>query len=250
VRNTHPSFFNSEQSQSTDSISEDINDNDEDIVDLTDDNNNNNGDNNNNDNSNDNNNDTRDNNDVNNNNNTMINENRENNTKNISKIDLNSLPMKEVLKIFTSHVKAIQQQNFQCKVGKEVLEKYTMLVEEDPKLTGQFWSWPAVRQMAQFVPIDPPPELIMPQEVQWNDSTDMQNPDDCEKTEDNTYNNKDITAGCFEGGCLHTVCYGLHMMLTPEGRKDLFKVCYERFPKEVLDELNVIFDFGCQVLLH
>ena len=68
----------------------------------------------------------------------------------------------------------------------------------------------------------------------------------CAKTEDNTYKNKDLTAGLFIGCCMHKVCYGFHLMLEPEGRKDVMKVLYERIPQEVLDGMTILFDFACQ----
>jgi hypothetical protein len=40
--------------------------------------------------------------------------------------------------------------------------------------------------------------------------------------------------------CEHGVVYGYHMMVDPEGRKDLFYVLYERFPQPVLDDLTVV----------
>ena len=68
----------------------------------------------------------------------------------------------------------------------------------------------------------------------------------CNKDESRGYSHKKHTAGLFVGCCLHAVVYGFHMMVQPEGRKDLMKVLYERFPKEVLDLLCVVFDFNCQ----
>ena len=35
-------------------------------------------------------------------------------------------------------------------------------------------------------------------------------------------------------------------MLSPEGRKDLYKVLYERMPAEIMDTLSIIYDAACQ----
>jgi hypothetical protein len=36
------------------------------------------------------------------------------------------------------------------------------------------------------------------------------------------------------------ICYGFHMMVDPEGRKDLFYVLYERWPADKLKNLTVV----------
>ena len=36
------------------------------------------------------------------------------------------------------------------------------------------------------------------------------------------------------------------MMFGPEGRKDVMKVLYERYPQDALDNLLRIYDFSCQ----
>ena len=43
-----------------------------------------------------------------------------------------------------------------------------------------------------------------------------------------------LTYGIFSLLCQHHVCYGFHIMQTPEGRNDLFCVLYERYPVEYL----------------
>lgn len=46
--------------------------------------------------------------------------------------------------------------------------------------------------------------------------------------------------GVFIVCCEHGVVYGYHLMVDPEGRKDLFYVLYERFPQQDLDNLTVV----------
>lgn len=46
--------------------------------------------------------------------------------------------------------------------------------------------------------------------------------------------------GVFITACEHGVVYSFHLMVDPEGRKDVFYVLYERMPKEVLDKLTVV----------
>ena len=54
------------------------------------------------------------------------------------------------------------------------------------------------------------------------------------------------TAGLFVGSCVHAIAYGFHIMVSPEGCKDLLKALYEQMPQEVLDQLHVLYDFACQ----
>ena len=55
-----------------------------------------------------------------------------------------------------------------------------------------------------------------------------------------------LRIGIFVSCCIHTICYGFHMMFGPEGRKDVMKVLYERYPQDALDNLLRIYDFSCQ----
>ena len=68
----------------------------------------------------------------------------------------------------------------------------------------------------------------------------------CTKAEMLQYKNCRLIAGTFVGCCPHTVSYGFHLMVDPEGRKDVMKVLYKRMPQEVLDKLCIVYDFGCQ----
>lgn len=56
-----------------------------------------------------------------------------------------------------------------------------------------------------------------------------------------------LTPGILIATCRHGVPYGFHIMFDPEGRKDVFSVLYERMPEEILANLTVIYDFGCQL---
>ena len=40
--------------------------------------------------------------------------------------------------------------------------------------------------------------------------------------------------------CEHGHIYGFHMMIDPEGRKDLYHMLYERFPQDALDQLTIV----------
>ncbi len=46
--------------------------------------------------------------------------------------------------------------------------------------------------------------------------------------------------GVFIVCCEHGVVYGFHLMVDPEGRKDMFYVLYEHYPQKNLDELTVV----------
>ena len=49
--------------------------------------------------------------------------------------------------------------------------------------------------------------------------------------------------------CEHGIVYGFHMMIDPEGRKDLFYTLYERLPQAVLDNLTVVSIHVCVLLV-
>lgn len=51
--------------------------------------------------------------------------------------------------------------------------------------------------------------------------------------------------GIFILACEHGVIYSFHMMVDPEGRKDLFYTLYERMPQDVLDSLTVVRQLPC-----
>lgn len=108
------------------------------------------------------------------------------------------------------------------------------------------WHWPKIRNLQRFEGLD---NLKQTAEVlQWADTVNEDEEENifCLKEETKGYAGKKHTAGLFVGCCLHGVGYGFHSMVAPEGRKDLLKILYERMPKEVLDELHVVFDFNCQ----
>ena len=54
--------------------------------------------------------------------------------------------------------------------------------------------------------------------------------------------------GIFVGCCMHSICYGFHLMETPEGRKDFFYVLYKYWSKEKIDSTTFIYDFFCSAL--
>lgn len=62
----------------------------------------------------------------------------------------------------------------------------------------------------------------------------------CRKADQATGANRFQVPGIFIICCSHGVVYGFHMMIDPEGRKDLFYILYERMPQEVLDKLTVV----------
>ena len=86
---------------------------------------------------------------------------------------------------------------------------------------------------------------------QWNDTTgqlpDEQSElvDECTKVEDKSYKTRDLIPGIFAACCPHQICYGFHMLVIPEERKDLMKVLYERIPEDVLKQATVLYDFAC-----
>ena len=109
----------------------------------------------------------------------------------------------------------------------------------------QYPSWPKIRSLPRLIGIDPLPTTKAPE---WSDPVENTAETElfCIKEEKRSYESHRHTAGMFVTSCLHGVCYGYHNMLQPEGRKDQAKMLYERMPKEVLDDLNILYDFNCQ----
>lgn len=129
--------------------------------------------------------------------------------------------------------------------AKEVLKSYTVLEEKPSERTGTYWSFPKIRSLPRFKGLDPKPRTVVPE---WRDEMEsalLESKLFCFKEELSGYSSRKHTAGLFIGCCLHHIVYGFHMMVSPEGRKDLLKVLYERFPQEVLDQLLVLYDFNC-----
>jgi hypothetical protein len=62
----------------------------------------------------------------------------------------------------------------------------------------------------------------------------------CRKFESGNGPNRYQIPGVFISCCEHGHIYGFHMMVDPEGRKDLFHMLYERFPQSALDQLTVV----------
>jgi hypothetical protein len=62
----------------------------------------------------------------------------------------------------------------------------------------------------------------------------------CRKAEQGAGSMRFTVPGIFIVCCEHGVVYGFHIMVDPEGRKDLFYTLYERFPQESLDKLTVV----------
>jgi hypothetical protein len=124
--------------------------------------------------------------------------------------------------------------------------KYPPVPELDSSLSGMYYpNWPRIRKLPRLEGIDPLPATRGPE---WNDPQESTTETElfCIKDETRSYESQKHTAGMFVASCLHGVCYGFHHMVQPEGRKDLMKVAYERFPKEVLDSLHILYDFNCQ----
>ena len=132
-------------------------------------------------------------------------------------------------------------------------EEAVVLPQELPSTeSGKWWGhvWPQLRSSHLYPGYDQitsnPDALFADQWANIVEDLDMSKVPLCKKTENLNYKQKPYTAGIFVGCCVHNICYGFHNMYAPEGRKDLFKVLYERMPYEVLKDLNVIFDFACQ----
>ena len=124
---------------------------------------------------------------------------------------------------------------------------YNVLPELLPEQSGTVWSWGKIQVAHLYAGIDPVPAMKESTTKQWSDTVDTAEAElFCHKEETVNYANKKHTAGIFVGCCLHGVMYGFHMMVAPEGRKDLHKVLYERMPQEVLDQMHVVYDFSCQ----
>jgi hypothetical protein len=82
-------------------------------------------------------------------------------------------------------------------------------------------------------------------DVRWQkyfEQASKQNPKDgaCRKAEQGSGPNRFQVPGVFIACCEHGIVYGFHMMIDPEGRKDLFHLLYERLPQDVLDELTIV----------
>lgn len=131
----------------------------------------------------------------------------------------------------------------------------TIIPEPSPVVSGCNWLWPKIRQGKMYEPYMEPVETPTPRPLQavnnsstqqWSTVEDVDSTAECKKVENTKYKEKDQIAGLFVGCCTHTFCYGWHCMFGPEGRKDVMKVLYERLPEKVLDNLVVIYDFGCQ----
>jgi hypothetical protein len=133
-------------------------------------------------------------------------------------------------------------------IARVIEKRYIKIPDSSFTLSGVFWpSWPKVRQFHRYVGYNDVPDKNTDKNAWADIEEDMLTSDTvCKKADTRAYINKDLIAGIFVGCCIHTVCYGFHLMLAPEGRKDVFKVLYERFPSEVLDHVNVIFDAACQ----
>jgi hypothetical protein len=129
------------------------------------------------------------------------------------------------------------------------------IAEKPSIVTGlTFPFWPKIREHRVYAGRDKLPASVASLQAaldnslnQWNDDNDNgENSAECTKIENKGYRGKDQVAGLFIACCPHTINYGRSVMFAPEGRKDLFKVLYERLPQAVLDSLTVIYDFACQ----
>lgn len=121
--------------------------------------------------------------------------------------------------------------------------KYTVLPKPDPRLSGTMWHWDKIRELPRWEGLD-----NVKNGAEWSDATNDEEEKNifCLKEEVKGYAGKKHTAGLFCACCPHGIGYGFLMMLKPEGRKEVLKVLYEYIPKEVLDQLVVVYDFNCQ----
>jgi hypothetical protein len=108
-----------------------------------------------------------------------------------------------------------------------------------PERTGHGWfAWTPLRELRHY------PEFE-------NTSTAGFHPEDpgehfCRKETVNTGTQRKTNPGVMFGLCPHGIVYGFHLMAEPEGRKDIFYVIWRYWPKDMVDKLLIIFDFGCQ----
>ena len=146
-------------------------------------------------------------------------------------------------------VQQVQQSHIPLSTGFDLAtlqDKYIVLSELNSSLSGMFYpNWPKIRTLPRLAGIDPTLSTKAPE---WTDPQESVTEAElfCVKEEKKNYDSQRHTAGLFVASCVHGVCYGFHHMVQPEGRKDLLKVLYERFPKEVLDCVHILYDFNCQ----
>jgi hypothetical protein len=114
-----------------------------------------------------------------------------------------------------------------------VKQGYSVIPEYKPAVSGSTWQyiWPKIRELPSYSTLDKPrlnclPDVTSDQLPQWADESDATTlPDEtCRKEEQGGYKLKNMISGMFVGCCVHQVCYGFHLMLEPEGRKDVMKV--------------------------
>ncbi len=110
------------------------------------------------------------------------------------------------------------------------IKEYLILLESIPQLSGIIWSFSKLCFLFRFIKIDPAATTS-----QWADSDVSAAEAEllCNKKESHGYAAKKHTARLFVGTYLHTVCYGFHIMVASEGRKDLLKVLYEQMPGSI-----------------
>lgn len=68
----------------------------------------------------------------------------------------------------------------------------------------------------------------------------------CQK-KDAKKDKRSLTYGVLLVICQYQKCYGFHLMVESEGRKDVYTILYEYMPNCVLHSLHIIYDFGCNL---
>lgn len=112
-----------------------------------------------------------------------------------------------------------------------------------------FWkqTWPKIQQMHKYPKLDTGgSSTVQPQQWANVEEESEINKNVCKKQNTRKYTNKNNITELFIVCCIHTICYSFHLMLVPEGRKELFKVLFKRILCYMLNHLNVIFDAACQ----
>eukprot|EP01113_Clastostelium_recurvatum_P016638 TRINITY_DN19582_c0_g1_i1.p1 TRINITY_DN19582_c0_g1~~TRINITY_DN19582_c0_g1_i1.p1 ORF type:complete len:371 (+),score=60.34 TRINITY_DN19582_c0_g1_i1:158-1114(+) len=105
------------------------------------------------------------------------------------------------------------------------------LEEIDPYLSLHVWDLPLLRQRMRYA----------------IDAVDPEEERACRKETTTDWRGRNQTHGICTCVCSHGVAYGFHMMLSGEGRTDVFHQMVTRFPQRMLDKLTVAYDFACNL---
>jgi len=111
---------------------------------------------------------------------------------------------------------------------------------DDPARTGHGWFvWTPLRELKYYPDFDT---------FSRANGFHPEDPGEkfCRKETINTGTFRKCNPGVVFCLCPHGIVYGFHLMKDPEGRKDIFYVIWRFWPKDKVDLLTLIFDFGCQ----